>query len=87
MQTLTGIPRDELMSMSPPAASTGAGQISQGSGGVHQNGGAAGSPSGPVPPYGLSEADVKLLLGKSEAGPDGKLFAKCRKASFVQLCV
>lgn len=66
--------------MSPPAASAGPGQTGQGSGGVHQNGGAAGGPSGPLPPPGLSEADVKLLLGKAQAGPDGTLFVNTRSA-------
>ena len=79
MQTLTGMPRVEDMDMSPPPAFAGVSQTGPSSGGVHQNGGAAGSPSGPLPPPGLSEADVKLLLGKSQAGPDGMLFVNLER--------
>lgn len=70
-QTLTGMPRMEPMDESPTVAAAVPSQARPSSGGLFQNGSAAQGPARAPPPPGLSDLDVKLLLGKAQA-PDGE---------------
>ncbi len=65
------MPLAEPMDESPTLTAAGPGQARLGSGVLHQNGGTAQGPARIPPPPGLSEADVKLLLGKAQGLPDG----------------
>ena len=70
VQTLTDMLR--FVPDSPTVAAAGPGQARPGRGGLHQNGSAAQAPPRAPPPPGLSEVDVKLVLGKAQAPPDGE---------------